>query len=103
MAGHGPARGSAPHRPLRQHQGLGTWPQRRRPQRRHRHAMTDASLPTRRAEPDQRRRDWLPWAVGSMTVVVLFAFLIYPIFNTVLGAFVRQGNELSLANWTLYN
>lgn len=53
--------------------------------------------------PPTRSRDWLPWAVGALTVVVLFAFLVYPILRTVLGAFVRNGNDPSFANWTLYN
>ncbi len=63
--------------------------------------MTAAPLPL--AKDAAPRRDWLPWIVGGLTILVLVAFLIYPILKTVLGAFVRQGNAQTLANWTFYN
>ncbi len=63
--------------------------------------MTAAPLPL--AKDAAPRRDWLPWVVGGLTILALVAFLIYPILKTVLGAFVRQGNAQTLANWTFYN
>lgn len=50
-----------------------------------------------------RQRDWLPWAVGGLTVLILVLFMIYPILKTVLGAFVRQGEPLDFAHATLFN
>ncbi len=54
------------------------------------------------AAPSQRV-DWLPWAVGALTVFVLVAFLIYPIGKTVLASFIRSGDDFAFANFTLVN
>ena len=51
----------------------------------------------------RRKIDWLPYAIGALTIFVLFAFLLYPIVKTVLFSFVKSGDELALANFTLVN
>ena len=51
----------------------------------------------------RRRIDWLPYAIGALTIFVLVAFLLYPIFKTVLFSFVKNGEELAFANLTLIN
>src|SRR5690625_1902654 len=48
-----------------------------------------------------QKRDWTPWIVGFITVAVLGLFLLYPITKTMLSSFVRQGDSLSLGNFTL--
>ena len=51
----------------------------------------------------RRRIDWLPYAIGALTIFVLVAFLLYPIFKTVMFSFVENGKELTLGNLTLVN
>ena len=64
--------------------------------------MTCADLSAPLTAP-ARQRDWLPWIVGGLTILILVVFMIYPILKTVLGAFVRQGDPLDLAHATLFN
>ena len=51
----------------------------------------------------RRRIDWLPYAIGALTIFVLVAFLLYPIVKTVMFSFVKSGDELAFANLTLVN
>ena len=51
----------------------------------------------------RRRIDWLPYAIGALTIFVLVAFLLYPIVKTVMFSFVKSGEELAFANLTLIN
>jgi iron(III) transport system permease protein len=51
----------------------------------------------------RRKIDWLPYVIGAATIFVLVAFLLYPIFKTVLFSFVENGEELALDNLTLIN
>ncbi len=51
----------------------------------------------------RRKIDWLPYAVGGLTLFVLAAFLLYPIGKTVLSSFVRNEEVLNLTNLTLFN
>ncbi len=51
----------------------------------------------------RRRIDWLPYAIGALTIFVLVAFLLYPIVKTVMFSFVKSGEELAFANLTLDN
>lgn len=51
----------------------------------------------------EQKFDWLPYLVGFLTIVVLFAFLLYPIGKSVLSSFVKSGDPLDLANFTLLN
>ncbi len=51
----------------------------------------------------RRRIDWLPYAIGAVTIFVLVAFLLYPIVKTVMFSFVRNGEELALGNLTFAN
>lgn len=45
----------------------------------------------------------LPVAIGSVAVLVALLFLVYPLTSAVLGAFVRNGQPVALANLTLVN
>jgi len=51
----------------------------------------------------EKKLDWLPYFVGAMTLFVLVAFLLYPIGKSVLSSFVKSGDSLDLANFTLLN
>jgi iron(III) transport system permease protein len=51
----------------------------------------------------EQKLDWLPYLVGAMTLFVLVAFLLYPIGKSVLSSFVKSGDSLDLANFTLLN
>ncbi|MBE0531118.1 MAG: iron ABC transporter permease [Rhodospirillales bacterium] len=51
----------------------------------------------------EQKFDWLPYLVGAMTLFVLVAFLLYPIGKSVLSSFVKSGDSLDLANFTLLN
>ena len=51
----------------------------------------------------KRKIDWLPYAIGVLTIFVLVAFLLYPIFKTVMFSFIKSGDELALGNFTLVN
>ena len=51
----------------------------------------------------RRKIDWLPYVIGAVTIFVLVAFLLYPIFKTVLFSFVKNGEELAFGNLTLIN
>ena len=53
--------------------------------------------------PSHLRRDWLPYAVGGITVAVLVGFLLYPIGMTLLSSFVPNGQPIALANLSLVN
>jgi iron(III) transport system permease protein len=48
-------------------------------------------------------KDWTPYIVGAVVLVVLGLFLVYPIGKTVLSSLVRMGEPLSPANLTLTN
>ncbi len=61
------------------------------------------TAPASPAEALRRKVDWLPYAVGALTVFVLFAFLLFPIAKTILSSFVKNGQELEIANATLTN
>ena len=50
-----------------------------------------------------KKIDWLPYAVAGMTILILFSFILFPIMKTMLFSFVRQGDDISLANLTLAN
>lgn len=47
--------------------------------------------------------DWLPYAVGLLTIFVLVAFMIYPILKTTLASFVKKGDALEISNITFVN
>ena len=59
--------------------------------------MSDARALPRR--PDR----FFPLAVGGAAVAIALLFLIYPLANAILGAFVRNGQPVTLANLTLAN
>lgn len=49
------------------------------------------------------RRDWLPYAVGGITLLVLVGFLLYPIGMTILSSLVPKGQPLALENLSTVN
>lgn len=51
----------------------------------------------------KRKVDWLPYAVGLLTIFVLVAFMIYPILKTTLASFVKKGDALEISNITFVN
>ena len=51
----------------------------------------------------RRKIDWLPYAVGLLTIFVLVAFMIYPILKTTMASFVKKGDALELSNLTFIN
>ncbi len=50
-----------------------------------------------------KRVDWLPYAMGGLTIFILGAFLVYPIGKTLLHSFIANGEVLSVANLSLVN
>ncbi|MBT5794259.1 MAG: iron ABC transporter permease [Deltaproteobacteria bacterium] len=50
-----------------------------------------------------RKFDWLPYLTGILTVLILFAFLLYPISKSVIYSFIKSGETIDFANFTLYN
>jgi iron(III) transport system permease protein len=50
-----------------------------------------------------KRVDWLPYAMGGLTIFILGAFLVYPIGKTLLHSFIAKGEVLSVANLSLVN
>jgi len=50
-----------------------------------------------------RKFDWLPYLTGILTVLILFAFLLYPISKSVISSFIKSGETIDFANFTLYN
>jgi hypothetical protein len=48
-------------------------------------------------------RDWLPYAVAGLTILVLFTFLLFPIGKTMLLSFVPKDAEIAIANLTFEN
>ena len=50
-----------------------------------------------------RKFDWLPYFSGILTIFVLFSFLLYPISKSVILSFVKSGEPMDLANFTLFN
>jgi iron(III) transport system permease protein len=48
-------------------------------------------------------RDWLPYAVAGLTILVLFTFLLFPIGKTMLLSFVPKDAEIAIANLTFAN
>jgi iron(III) transport system permease protein len=50
-----------------------------------------------------RKFDWLPYFSGILTIFVLFSFLLYPISKSVILSFVKSGESMDLANFTLFN
>ncbi len=50
-----------------------------------------------------RRVDWLPFAMGGLTIFILFAFLIYPIGKTLLLSFIPAGEALAVTNLSPVN
>ena len=51
----------------------------------------------------RRRIDWLPYAIGALTIFILVVFLLYPIVKTVLFSFVKNGEALEFSNLTIAN
>lgn len=49
------------------------------------------------------QRDWLAWLAAGLTLFVLVAFLIVPIFQTMAAAFFRSNAPHTLDNFTLNN
>lgn len=52
---------------------------------------------------DVKRVDWLPFAMGGLTIFILGAFLVYPIGKTLLHSFIPNGEALSVANLSSVN
>ena len=50
-----------------------------------------------------RKFDWLPYLTGILTVLILFAFLLYPISKSVISSFIKSGETIDFANFTFYN
>ena len=50
-----------------------------------------------------RRRDWFPYLVAFITIVVLGLFLVAPLVQTVISAFLPRNAPLALGNLTLEN
>jgi iron(III) transport system permease protein len=50
-----------------------------------------------------KRVDWLPYAMGGLTIFILGAFLVYPIGKTLLHSFIANGEVLSVANLSPVN
>lgn len=50
-----------------------------------------------------KRVDWLPYAMGGLTIFILGAFLVYPIGKTLLHSFIPNGEVLSVANLSSVN
>lgn len=48
-------------------------------------------------------RDWGPWVLGGTVVLIAVAFLIYPLANAMLLAFVKNGEEPGWATLTFAN
>ena len=48
-------------------------------------------------------RDWLAWMLGAAVVVVAVAFLVYPLSNGMLLAFVKNGEVPGWSSFTLAN
>ena len=48
-------------------------------------------------------RDWMAWALGIVVVLIAAMFLIYPLVNAALLAFVKNGEPVSVANLTFAN
>ncbi len=65
--------------------------------------MTDAAHAGPAVARLRRRIDWLPYAIGAVTIFILVVFLLYPIVKTVMFSFVENGKELAFANLTLIN
>jgi iron(III) transport system permease protein len=58
------------------------------------------------ASPAPSRRggvDWLPWLAGGLTVVVLFLFILWPLMQMLLAAFLPNRTPFSLEALTLDN
>jgi iron(III) transport system permease protein len=64
---------------------------------------TAAPEPRTRGGDRRIGKDWTPWLVGAITVVVLVLFLVYPIFTTLLSSFIPQGRPIALQNLSLVN
>ncbi|MGQ0662679.1 MAG: ABC transporter permease [Pseudomonadota bacterium] len=52
---------------------------------------------------ERRRVDWLPYAAGLASLVIALVFLVYPLAQAVVVAFVKHGEEVALVNLTLVN
>jgi iron(III) transport system permease protein len=48
-------------------------------------------------------RDWTAWSLGVAVVAIAVVFLVYPLANAMLLAFVKNGEELSAVNPTFAN
>jgi iron(III) transport system permease protein len=48
-------------------------------------------------------RDWTAWSLGVAVVAIAVVFLVYPLANAMLLAFVKNGQELSAVNPTFAN
>lgn len=53
--------------------------------------------------PRTRRIDWLPWVAGGLTVAVLVLFILIPILQLLVSAFLPQKTPFSLEALTLAN
>ncbi|MFW6122503.1 MAG: ABC transporter permease [Petrotogales bacterium] len=65
--------------------------------------MSEAKIKPIQISGIKKKKDWLPYFVGGLTIFILLFFLLYPIFTTVLSSFIKKGDQLKIGNLTLYN